>query len=243
MVRSKPGGDPSHDVGLVDPVCLDEAVDRGLHHDRLGLDLVAHRIGHVLVDDVADLIVECGREQHRAMVTAHGRMILWTCGRNPMLAISSASSMTTVSTRRGRGLAIDEVDEASRCGHDDLGATLRRSTWSDRHASVDRHDLEATGGHERLERLRHLGTQLAGGDEYQRRRMLGPASLSRSTRGSPNASVLPDPVLAFPSTSRPSSASGMTRRLDGERRAVIPCSARMVDEIAMRSRVVRMSSG
>ena len=54
----------------------------------------------------------------------------------------------------------------------------------------------------------------------------GRASTVRTTSGRPKARVLPEPVLAFPHTSTPASASGMVSAWTGNG-LVIPASARV----------------
>ena len=89
-------------------------------------------------------------------------------------------------------------------------------------AAVDRHGPQAQGLGQRSQHVVHLHGQFAGGQEHQGQglRRSGRAcrepwaslvALVRCRSGTPKASVLPDPVLALPQTSRPAKASAMVR--------------------------------
>ena len=86
-----------------------------------------------------------------------------------MSAIRSASSSTTwaMSSRRKR-LAIEQVDEAARRGHDDLGALLEHpGLLLERRAAVDDGEALARGLAERRQDVVDLDAQLAGRHHHQ----------------------------------------------------------------------------
>ena len=63
---------------------------------------------------------------------------------------------------------------------------------------------------DRFEHLGDLHGELAGRHEHEAERAVGPArSTMRDSIGTPNASVLPEPVRARPHTSRPAMATGI----------------------------------
>ena len=88
-------------------------------------------------------------------------------------------------------------------------------------AAVDGRDPERACVGDLPDVLDDLGRELAGGCEDERRRPRA-VGLVRSTIGIPKASVLPDPVGDFASTSRPASTSAITSRWIANG-CVIPC--------------------
>ena len=107
------------------------------------------------------------------------------------------------------GAALEQVLEAAGRGHEDVGALGVASLLLEAHAAVDGGDREVAGTGERAQLLDDLARQLARGGEDERRGAAR-AGATRSIRGTPKASVLPDPVGDLASTSRPASTSATT---------------------------------
>ena len=122
--------------------------------------------------------------------------------------------MTSTSVERARAL-LDQVDQAAGGRDEDVDAAAQgRICRPIGGAAVDREHPHAERLAERGERVVHLQGQLAGRDQDQAARAAGRAAVppaSRASIGRPKARVLPEPVWARPSTSRPASASGRVR--------------------------------
>ena len=137
----------------------------------------------------------------------------------PMSSISSASSSTTViDAAEPQRAAPDVVERAARRRHDDVDAALERAQLrADRLAAVDRQDAHAEPAPVLVDRLGDLHRQLARRHEHERGGVAHRCA-RRSSRwriGSANAAVLPVPVAACPSRSRPSSSGGIASRWIG----------------------------
>ena len=136
----------------------------------------------------------------------------------PMSSISSASSRITVRIAvELQRAAADVIEGAAGRGHDDVHATIERLQLpEDRLAAVDRGDLDAELASVPEDRLADLHRQLAGRYQDQARtaRPWPTVSIICST-GNANAAVLPVPVAAWPSRSRPASRWGMVWRWIG----------------------------
>ena len=109
-----------------------------------------------------------------------------------------------------QGAALDQVLETARGGDDDVGAGGALGLRAEADAAVDGGDRGA-GRQHRLELVDDLARELAGRGEDERRRGATSGS-SRSAIGTPNASVLPEPVGDWTSTSRPARTSSITSR-------------------------------
>ena len=124
----------------------------------------------------------------------------------------SASSSTTISTlSRSSSFSLSRSISRSGVATIDVDAALQHvDLLMTRGAAVDgEHGAIAAGGDGR-EHLGDLQGQLAGRHEHQAERPAGSASpVSRASIGTPKASVLPEPVLARPHTSRPVRATGI----------------------------------
>ena len=109
-------------------------------------------------------------------------------------------------------LALEQVDHAAGRGDDDLDAVVQAADLLfERGAAVDGGDAHAGVLAERREHVVDLHGELTGRDEHERGRG-GPAracGVRSAGAGRPKASVLPEPVLALPHTSRPASASAI----------------------------------
>ncbi len=108
------------------------------------------------------------------------------------------------------GALLEVVHDATGRADDDVhAATQRGELDAVALAAVDRQDLDALHvGGVLLEGLRHLERELAGrGEDEGLRRLL--ARSRRDRIGSAKAAVLPVPVWARPTTSRPSSSGGI----------------------------------
>ena len=135
----------------------------------------------------------------------------------PRSSRRSASSSTSVATAsQAERVVIDQVEQAPRRGHHDVGAAAQVQ-----HLRVDRHAAEhdrrlqppRQRGQQGAHRLADLRRQLARGHQHQRagapRRLRAARRRSCCSSGSAKAAVLPEPVCAVPSTSRPRKTSGM----------------------------------
>ena len=115
------------------------------------------------------------------------------------------------------GALLEVVHDPAGGADDDVDAAAqRRQLDAVPLAAVDRQHVHAgqVDG-VLLERLGHLDRQLAGRREHQRLRLLlRRSSLERI--GSANAAVLPVPVCARPTTSRPAISGGMVAAWIGE---------------------------
>jgi len=128
-----------------------------------------------------------------------------------MSAMRSASSTTRVEILLSR-TALRSARSMSRPGRrdDDVGARGELAGLViEVSAPVDSENPPADGLCEDLEHFGDLNGELARRDEDERPRCAGPARGVRMSIGKPNASVLPEPVLALPHTSRPASASSI----------------------------------
>jgi hypothetical protein len=144
------------------------------------------------------------------------RTILSTCGRKPMSSMRSASSRTRILIcDRVDHPALDEVLEPAGRRDEHVRGLRALALRAERDAAVDGDDAKLLRAGERLELLRDLDAELARRDEHERRRARV-VGLVRSTIGSANASVLPEPVgdRARMSSRR---AVGQRERLDAER--------------------------
>ena len=114
------------------------------------------------------------------------------------------------------------VDRATgRRDHDVDAPAQRAQLLPDRLPAVDRQDAGVQAAAVAVDRLGDLHRELAGGDQDQRQRPAlagpsqAPAAASRWRIGSAKAAVLPVPVGASASTSRPASSGGMASRWTG----------------------------
>ena len=129
-----------------------------------------------------------------------------------MSAIWSASSSTVIADLVEPGVtAVDQVVQPAGGGHDQLGAGAQGVRLAlQREPADDGGAAQPDGAGVRVERGGDLLGQLTGRHQHQgqrsARRARRPAV--RDSRGSPKASVLPEPVRPRPSTSRPASESG-----------------------------------
>ena len=107
-------------------------------------------------------------------------------------------------------LARHEVEQPAGGGDHDVGVPGALGLRTDADAAVDRRHLQVAHVGDRAELLGDLARQLARGRRGSGRSGSRPLGCSRSTSGTANASVLPEPVRERASTSRPASASGST---------------------------------
>jgi hypothetical protein len=122
-------------------------------------------------------------------------------------------------------LAADMVQGAAGSGHHDVGAAIERSDLLlHRGPAVERHDGEAGAAGVLVDRLADLHRQLTGRNEHQARGVPGrglaagghgSGDVRRWIMGNANAAVLPVPVAACASRSRPVSINGMVSRCTG----------------------------
>ncbi len=195
------------------------------HVGGAGLALVAvdahlDRVGEVALHEAVDALGQRGREQHGLpLARAPAAMIASMSSAKPMSSISSASSSTTVrSSPKSTVAAAEVVDRPARRGDDDVDAALQRADLpADRLAAVDGEHPRAELAAVAVRGLGDLDRELAGRHQHQRlRARRAPRAVSRRcSSGSANAAVLPVPVAAWPTTSRPSSSAGIASRWIG----------------------------
>ena len=153
-----------------------------------------------------------------------------TCGLKPMSSIRSASSRTSVRTRSSETEpALDQILEAAGRGDEDVSAARALGLARDRRAAVDGRDAELLRAADQLELAGDLRAELARRDEDRATDGSPSAAVIRSTIGRPKAKVLPDPVGAFASTSRPASASGRTSAWIGKGVVMLRFSSAFAD--------------
>jgi hypothetical protein len=113
--------------------------------------------------------------------------------------------------------ALDEVDHAARRGHHDIDALAEgRDLAVHVGAAVDGEDAQTALQRAGASSSATCTHQLAGGHQRDGPGLRRSGSCSRRwSIGSPKASVLPEPVLALPHTSRPGRASAMVRAWTG----------------------------
>ena len=135
----------------------------------------------------------------------------------PMSSISSASSSTTVrSVAEVDGPAAQVVDRAAGGGDDDVDAGAQGAHLPlDRRAAVDGEHPHAQLLAVAVRGLGDLDRELARGHQDERLRRRDPPGRMPCSSGSANAAVLPVPVAAWPTTSRPCSSAGMVSRWMG----------------------------
>ena len=119
-----------------------------------------------------------------------------------MSAMRSASSTTTASTAAPENAprSIRSITRPGR-GHGHVDAAIERAQLAvDRRAAVELRDAYSDCLAQRAQHVEHLAGELAGG--HQARALAARGALRCPARaaaaGSPNASVLPEPVAALP---------------------------------------------
>ena len=161
------------------------------------------------------------REQRRLPRSGVASRIASRSSAKPMSSISSASSSTSTRTLEVERPAPDVVERPARRGDDDSAPRFERTDLLlHRRAAVDRHDAQPGAARVLVNRLGHLHRELARRHEHEAAACAGPAGGSSSRRwiiGSANAAVLPVPVAACASRSRPARSSGNRLALDRRR--------------------------
>ena len=109
----------------------------------------------------------------------------------------------------GDDVAGDQVLEPAGGGDEDVGAARGLALRAEADAAVDGGDRQPAGVGDGAQLVDDLAGELAGGGEDSAEACPSRGS-SRSTRGTPKASVLPEPVGDWTSRSWPASASRMT---------------------------------
>ena len=226
-----PPGDLGRDRHLVRGGQHEHLVIRGLA--RLGHrgDGMQRRVGQVPGDQAVHVPVQGGGEQH-PLPAGRGRVEqLGHGGQEAQVGhvIGLVQDGDLDLGEAGRA-AVDQVDEpAGRGDHDVHPAGELVDLPAHRGTAVDGGDPDAEPAAQRGEHLGDLPGQFPGRDQDEPARgardWRRPAWLaSRASSGRPKARVLPDPVCARPSTSRPASASGRARAWMAKG-ALMPCSA------------------
>ena len=120
--------------------------------------------------------------------------------------------------RQVEGALVEVVHDPAGRADDDVDAAAQRAQLDAVPlAAVDGEHVHALDvGGVLLEGLADLQGELAGGREHQRLRASSATRSSRERIGSANAAVLPVPVCARPTTSRPASSGGMVAAWIGE---------------------------
>ena len=166
-----------------------------------------------------DLAVERGGEQHRLAVGRSISRMRFTSGRKPMSSMRSASSSTQIRTRSRRSsLRAHEVEQPA--GRGDRRCRRGGRAWPAGRSRRRRRRRRRGGCRTSAIARNSSVTWLASSRVGARISAVGlpPLGVSRSTIGTANASVLPEPVRERASTSRPAIASRSTSVLDRERR-------------------------
>ena len=112
--------------------------------------------------------------------------------------------------------AVDQVLEPARGGDEDVGVPGAARLALDADAAVDGGDLERARVRERAAARRRSGSPARASGRARARRRGGRRGSMRSAIGMPKASVLPEPVGDWASTSWPASTSRDHELLDGE---------------------------
>ena len=181
-------------------------------------DLVEHRIVLVAVDEALDGAVERGREQQRLVAALDVAEHPLDLGHEPHVGHPvGLVEHDQPDVGQVGDLAVDQVDEPAGGGDDDLGTRLERVICLDicapPYTATSRRSRASTRGRSTSvtwTASSRVGTSTRPG------RTLGRRPWRPARRGEArSASVLPDPVLALPQTSRPARASGMQRRWTG----------------------------
>ena len=166
----------------------------------------------VAADQLVDVAVERGGEEHPLAVGAHLVERFGDLRQEPQVAhLVGLVEHGDPYPSQAAGVALDQVVQASGGGDDHLGSLAQRGGLAaDRHAADDRGHPQSQCLGVRRQRLGDLLGQLPGRHEDQSVGLLrfrAPPGL-RVSSGRPKASVLPDPVRPRPRTSRPWRASG-----------------------------------
>ena len=193
-------------------VHLEEAVLHRVDGRVRGGHLVQDRVGQVPADQPVHRAVQGGGEQQ-------GLVFPLEATEHPLDLGHEAHVGHAVGLVQHEGLdvghrelaPVTEVDQPARGGDDHVDAPPQLLHLAlDVGAAVDGGDPQAGLLGQWLEHFADLHGQLAGGDQHQARGRPGSvdrAAMVRWRSGMPKASVLPEPVLALPHTSRPASAS------------------------------------
>ena len=207
VVRDQLGRD-GHPLG---PVDLPEVVGhvplglvRGLYCDT-------DRVALVVADDRLHLTPDGGREEEDLAVRRG--LVQQAAHRREEPHVGHAVSLVEHDRRHvveADVPPLDQVLEAPGAGHHDVDALVQRPHLvAVTGAAEDGHDPLAIVPHELADDLVHLRGQLTRWHEDQRSREARRDCTVSTTRGSPKASVLPEPVGALPQMSRPASAGGI----------------------------------
>ena len=215
-------------LDLVHLVDLEEVVDHV--RDGLGVarDLVEHRVGEVALHESVDRAVEGRGEQQRLVRAVNASQHPLDLGHeahvgHPVGLVQDED----VEVLHGELAAVAKVDESARGRDDDLAALAELADLPlDVGAAVDRGDRgRALAPAARAPRRPARASSRVGKQDQPGRPCGWPGALDAVARGGhqrwsigrPKASVLPDPVLALPQTSRPASASLMVSAWIGKR--------------------------
>ena len=172
--------------------------------------LVTAGVGRVGLGDLADLALQRGAEQQRlALARAHLH--------DPVddgLEAHVEHPVGLVEHEQPDAVErdvtpVDQVEQPSRCGDEDVCARGEARLLDDPGAAVDGRDRERAGVGDVAQVVDDLRGQLARRRQHERRGAHVRA-VQAFDHGIPNASVLPDPVGDWASTSCPAITSAMT---------------------------------
>ena len=210
----------SRDLHLVHLVNSQEAVLHGFHGRHGRLDLVTDGVAEPPTHEPVDVVVERRGEQHRLVRSLDAPQQPVHLGQEAHIGHPVGLVQDHhLDIADGHLSALAQVDQATRGGdhHVDTLAQLLHLAV-DVGSAVDDDDAALDGGREERVHVGDLHRELTCRYQHEGPRT-APAPLpTRINKGSPNASVLPDPVLAFPHTSRPAVASGMVKDWTGKGR-------------------------
>ena len=193
------------------PFHLAEGVLRRSEGEALRADLVSNRVALVLAHEADDVAAEGRREEHRlAFARGHVEDL---AHRREEAHVGHAVGLVDdheVHFRQARRALVEQVEQSAGARDDGVDPPSQRLALRlVAHAAVDGHESPVLERGQRRELALDLGGELTGRGEHERAGRRGLARSRRASIGSPNASVLPDPVGARPHTSRPASASGI----------------------------------
>jgi hypothetical protein len=144
------------------------------------VQLVAHRVVLVALDQHVDVAVEGGREQDRAPVV--GALVEESLHLGQEAHVGHAVGLVEdddVDAVEADQLLVDEVGQAARAGDDDVDAAAQRGGLAaDGHATEDGLDPGPVGAGQHAQLGGDLGGQLAGGHQHQAPGPLGPGPVA-----------------------------------------------------------------
>ncbi len=167
-------GDGARDGGLVARLHDEDVVAHGGDGALGGVDLVAHRVLQVALDQAGDLVLHRGREEHA--LAALGDLVeqLGDLGHEAQVRhLVGLVEDGDLDVLERAGAAVDDVAQTARGGDEDVDAALQGvDLVAHRGAAADDLHAQAEDVAVRLERVGDLHGQLAGGGQDDAARLL-----------------------------------------------------------------------